>query len=54
MLIEQADRLFADQASQKAVPAQPEGTILTSTEISGIEVIGVFITPGLLFLDNRS
>jgi thioredoxin reductase (NADPH) len=39
-LIEQMDRLFADQASQKALYAHPEVTILTNTEISGIEVKG--------------
>ncbi|MBI4767057.1 MAG: FAD-dependent oxidoreductase [Deltaproteobacteria bacterium] len=40
ILIEQMDRLLANQASQKALCAHPEVTILTSTEISGIAVKG--------------
>ncbi|MFH0787896.1 MAG: FAD-dependent oxidoreductase, partial [Pseudomonadota bacterium] len=37
-LIEQMDRLYASQASQKVLSAIPEVMILTSTEILGIEV----------------
>lgn len=37
-LIEQEDRLFAARTSQEALLARPEVTVLTSTEVSGIEV----------------
>jgi thioredoxin reductase (NADPH) len=37
-LIEQMDRLFAAQMSQEALLARPEVKVLTSTEVSGIEM----------------
>lgn len=37
-LIEQMDRLFADQTSQEALLCRPEVTVLTSTEVCGVKI----------------